>query len=269
MPRQTRNSLLGRDSPAPEPTTTVSSLVPSVHSSTQAVATDEAPEDNICHICKEEFHTGPEPEAPVTLPCGHRFGLSCLHQWTQVPERNHACPLCNRHLYPAAVRQRQLLAHAPPPQRSIEELLQNAGEVLIVRNPVADEALPGNNDVFVVTNQDGNSAIMTRAWFVGEVRRLGLHELAARIDNTIRSGRILRSPFGRSVESWGYAILAWLVDALDLYAWRRAFTRGSLRFDVLTLCLLLFLRMFFKRNGFMQWLDYPLFGLWILLYLFV
>lgn len=127
MPRQTRNSLFGRGNPSPQPTTSSSSIpenfpptvppaVPSVLSSpfrvpeippfrprTQAGNPDEEPEENVCLICKEEYHTGAEPETVVTLLCGHRFGISCAHSWFQIPERNHACPLCNRQFYPDAV----------------------------------------------------------------------------------------------------------------------------------------------------------------------
>lgn len=244
MPRQTRNSLTGRGNPAPEPTTslvlartefpaTVTSPVSSVHSTTQVGATDEAPGDNVCHICTEEYNTGPEPEAPVTLACGHRFGLGCLHRWTQVPERNHACPLCNRHLYPAAVRQRQLLAHAPSPHESIEEGWQNLHErwqnlherwqdlheVLIVRNPVTDEVLPR------------------------------------------------RSPLWETVGIWCYAILVCLVVALQLYAWWRLLClRGSF-LAMLVIVSRMVLGRFCKRIRFIGWFNVCFFGLLILAWL--
>ena len=51
------------------------------------------PEDseNMCCVCYYPII------APETLPCGHKFCLSCIHEWTRVCERDAKptlCPLC-------------------------------------------------------------------------------------------------------------------------------------------------------------------------------
>jgi len=267
MPRQTRNSLLGRGDQSATSLSSdfspkVSHPVPSVQSTAEAEEIE--PEDNVCHICKEEYHTGPEPEAPVTLPCGHRFGLACLHQWTQVPERNHACPLCNRHLYPDAVRQRQQLAHAPLPQRSIDEILQDVAGVLMIRNRLASEAWPGDNDYVIIAAGDGDSAIMTRTWLVGELRRLGRHDEADNIDNRLRSGPSWQNPFLERVGRLCCVGIPCLLDALDMYLWWRVYFRPSRYVMLLSVCVDIFRMRFFRWNAFMRWFGNGMTCLWVL-----
>ena len=46
-------------------------------------------EDTDCPICHESYDTGENPETPVTLKCGHKFGSLCAAEWLHVKDRTH------------------------------------------------------------------------------------------------------------------------------------------------------------------------------------
>ena len=47
------------------------------------------PEDHICGVCREVY------VEPTSLPCGHTFDFTCIHEWVK---DNARCPVCVRPL---------------------------------------------------------------------------------------------------------------------------------------------------------------------------
>ena len=259
MPRQTRNSMFGRGSlPSQNGTNHPSAQIEmlsivfprksSVVARSQAERIDEEPEDNVCHICMQEYHTGPEPETAVTLLCGHRFGISCLHQWTQVPERNHPCPFCNRHFYPdvvpAAREERQPAQAPPPPPYSLERILrapellqQRPGEALVILQAFACEGRQGDNDLFVIMDAEGNRIIMAPTFALAALRRTGHHDMAARVERKLGLNPTGYSHFAGFIGSWGKAILLYLLDTAELYLLPWMFLHSNPYIHALAICL--------------------------------
>lgn len=53
---------------------------------------DIEPENRECDICRQSFCStddGQSPEIPISLPCGHVFGMDCLSNWITVGQNDH------------------------------------------------------------------------------------------------------------------------------------------------------------------------------------
>ncbi|MCJ1425417.1 hypothetical protein MMC29_003316 [Sticta canariensis] len=53
---------------------------------------DIEPENGECDICRQSFCStddGRSPEIPISLPCGHVFGMDCISNWITVGQNNH------------------------------------------------------------------------------------------------------------------------------------------------------------------------------------
>ncbi|KAL8985405.1 MAG: hypothetical protein Q9205_000897 [Flavoplaca limonia] len=70
-----------------------------------------ANDDNECSICLESFSTSGQGqrnqtadvgETPVSLPCGHVFGFTCIERYlSPFGEARNSCPICRRKLFDA------------------------------------------------------------------------------------------------------------------------------------------------------------------------
>ncbi|KAL8901578.1 MAG: hypothetical protein Q9192_000459 [Flavoplaca navasiana] len=70
-----------------------------------------ANDDNECSICLEPFSTSGQGqrnqtadvgETPVSLPCGHVFGFTCIERYlSPFGEARNSCPICRRKLFDA------------------------------------------------------------------------------------------------------------------------------------------------------------------------